>query len=77
MRARLKPEVWDVWQYKDRSSVRPLWVLNVTELHDDVLYLRRGGDKRPVDAGNWLVRAGEQIENETDAVFRRDYEIVE
>jgi len=76
MRARLKPEVWDVWQHKG-SNIRPLWVLNVTELHDDVLYLRRGGLKLPVDTGNWLVRAGEQIEHESDADFRRDYEIVE
>jgi hypothetical protein len=77
MRARLKPEIWDVWQHKG-SNIRPLWVLNVTELHDGVLFLRRGNAlKVPIDQGNWLVRAGDQIENESDADFRRDYEVVE
>ena len=76
MRARLKPEIWDVWQHKG-SNIRPLWVLNVTELHDGILYLRRGSDKRPVDTGNWLIRTGALVENETDAAFQRDYEVVE
>jgi hypothetical protein len=83
MRARLKPEVWDVWQYKDRSSPRPLWVLNVTAMRDGVLQLWPGWPSIPktgakeMTIGDWLVRAPGGIEHETDADFRRDYEMVE
>jgi len=82
MRARLKPEVWDVWQYKDRSSPRPLWVLNVTAMRDGVLALWPGawpgaGQPKEMAIGDWLIRAPGGIEHETDADFRRDYEILD
>ena len=87
MRARLKPEVWDVWQYKDHSNPRPLWVLNVTAMRDGVLRLWPGWPSTPktgakemakeMAIGDWLIRAPGGIEHETDADFRRDYEIVE
>ncbi len=77
MRARLKPEIWDVWQYKDPAAVRPLWVLNDTKLVDGVLYLWPGSHGVVLEPGEWLVRTGSGIERETDATFRRDYEVVE
>ena len=81
MRARLKPEIWDVWQYKDRGNPRPLWVLNVTAMRDGVLQLYPGlwpgMHPKPLAIGDWLIRAPGGIEHETDADFRRDYELVE
>ena len=75
MRARLKTEIWDVWQYHPGCAARPLWVLNCTDLHDGALYLH--GD--PLDPGDWLIndRAHATPIRETDADFKRDYEIVD
>ena len=77
MRARLKPEIWNVWQYKSRDAIRPLWVLDHTKLVDGVLYLWPGAENVVLDQGDWLVRTGGGVERETDATFRRDYEVVE
>ena len=77
MRARLKPEVWDVWQYKDSGGARPLWVLNNTKLVDGVLHLWPGKIDVVLQRGDWLVRSNSGIERESDEDFRRDYEVVE
>jgi hypothetical protein len=77
MRARLKPEIWDVWQYLSNEGVRPLWVLNDTKLVDGVLYLWPGAHGVALEIGEWLVRTGGGIERESDEAFRRDYEVVE
>ena len=77
MRARLKPEIWDVWQYKDPAAVRPLWVLDVTKLVGGVLHLHPGKHGDVMEPGEWLVRTGSGVERETDVTFQRDYEVVE
>ena len=76
MRARLKADTWDVWQYQpDRA--RPLWVLNVTQLVDGLLYLSHEEEGRELlEPGEWLVHASPTF-SESDEDFRRDYEVVE
>ena len=75
-KARLKTEIWDVWQYRSPGrSTRPLWVLNCTEIIDGALYLH--GDL--LNPGDWLINDGANTTpiRETNADFTRDYEIVD
>ena len=74
-RARLKTEIWDVWQYRSPGrGARPLWVLSCTDIRDGALYLH--GDI--LTPGDWLVRDPSLTTpiRESNADFERDYEIV-
>jgi hypothetical protein len=76
-RARLKTAVQDVWQYTALQQVRPLWVLNATEVSNGDLWLVRMSGKQRINPTDWLVR---DLDGEpdwvADEVFRRSYEMV-
>jgi hypothetical protein len=78
-RARLKTELWDIWQYTDAATPRPLWVLDCTVLKDGNLHMRvEGLAGRRLETGDWLVRDGSLYgpSHETDEKFRRTFELV-
>jgi len=70
MRARLRSNVTEAWQF-----AMPSWVRACTEMRDDGLYLVRGPDKQRIEHGDWLIRDldGYPLWS-TDEDFQREYE---
>lgn len=79
MKARLRTETQDVWQYLGLwyLHLMPRWVANCTEVREKELFLTRTSGDQLIDIGNWLVRDldGEPIWYQ-DADFKFKYETV-